>query len=115
MTAQLALDLLSWTCLLAGGGFVLIGGIGLLRLPDFFTRLHAAGVTDTMGMGLVVLGLMLQSGWSGPTVKLALIFAFIFLTSPTATHALAKAALHGGLRPLLPGTEEIDPGRSPGQ
>jgi multicomponent Na+:H+ antiporter subunit G len=105
---QLALDTLSWISLLAGGAFVLIGGLGLLRLPDFFTRLHAAGLTDTLGMGLVILGLMLQSGWAPATIKLVMIFVFMFITSPTATHALARAALHGKVTPLL--TKEQEPG-----
>ena len=93
-------DILSWICLLGGGFFVLAGGIGVLRLPDFYTRIHAAGVTDTMGAWSILLGLALQAGWSLVTVKLGLIFLFLFFTSPTAAHALAKAALHGGLRPL---------------
>jgi len=94
-------DGLSWICLIAGGFLVVVAGIGLLRLPDFFTRLHAAGITDTMGAGLVLLGLALQSGLGLVTLKLLLFFVFLIFTSPTATHALAKAALHGKLRPLL--------------
>ncbi len=93
------LDGASWVLILGGGGFVLIGGLGVIRLPDFFTRLHGAGVTDTMGAGLILLGLALQAGLTLTTIKLALIFGFFVLTSPTAVHALAKAALHGGLRP----------------
>jgi multicomponent Na+:H+ antiporter subunit G len=106
---QIALDVLSWACLIGASFFIVVGGVGLLRMPDFFTRLHAAGLTDTLGMGLVVLGLILQSGWSMPTIKLLLIFTFMFLTSPTATHALARAALQGKVKPLLsaelPGNE----------
>ena len=100
MTAAIV-DGLSWICLVTGGFLVLVAGIGLLRLPDFFTRLHAAGITDTMGAGLVLLGLALQSGLSIVTVKLLLFFGFLIFTSPTATHAIAKAAMHGKLRPLL--------------
>lgn len=102
-----ALNLLSWALLITGSGFVLVGGIGLLRLPDFFARLHAASLTDTLGVILIVVGLALQSGWSQTSVKLGLIFLFVFITSPTATHALAKAAVHGGLRPLHGKGEEI--------
>ncbi len=98
-------DLLSWACLLAGGAFGIIGGLGVLRLPDFFTRLHAAGMTDTLGAGLILLGLVLQAGWSLVTAKLVFIFIFIVWTSPTAAHALARAALHGTIRPLLSGEE----------
>lgn len=96
-----AVDLLSWACLLAGGFFGIVGGIGILRFPDVFTRFHAAGITDTLGAGLILLGLMLQAGWSLVTVKLLLILAFGLVTSPTATHALAKAALHGRVKPLV--------------
>lgn len=100
------LDLLSWVCLLAGGAFGIIGGIGMLRLPDFFSRIHAAGITDTMAAGLILLGLALQSGLALVTVKLFLIFLFLTFTSPTASHALAKAALHGGARPLVRDKED---------
>ncbi len=97
----LLIDILSWSAILAGSFFSLTGGLGILRLPDFFTRLHAAGVTDTLGAGLMLIGLMLQSGLSLVTVKLVLVLAFLLFTSPTATHALAKAAVHGRVRPLL--------------
>ncbi len=96
---ETALDILSWVLLLGGGAFVMIGGIGLLRLPDFYTRLHAAGITDTLGAGLIILGMMVAGGLSLVTVKLVLLGAFIFLTSPTATHAIANAAFTAGLEP----------------
>ena len=89
----------SWTCLLLGSGFCLIGGIGLLRLPDFYSRMHGGGITDTLGAGLVILGLMLQGGLSLVTVKLVMILLFLLLTSPVATHAIARAAQHSGLKP----------------
>lgn len=94
-------DVISWICILVGALFALIGGLGLHRFPDFFTRLHAAGITDTLGAGLILLGLMVQAGFTLVTVKLLLILGFLLFTSPTATHALAKAALHGKQRPLL--------------
>ena len=102
----MAVDTASWICLLAGGCFCIVGTIGLNRMPDLFTRMHAAGITDTVGAGLVLLGLMLQAGWSLVMVKLAFIGVLIFFTSPAATHALAKAALARGLKPLL---QEEDP------
>ena len=92
---------LSWMCLLTGSFLGISGAVGLLRFPDFFTRLHAASVTDTLCTGLILLGLMLQSGWGLTLVKLLLILLILFFTSPTATHALAKAALHGQLKPVL--------------
>ena len=94
-------DLLSWISLMAGSLFLIIGTIGLIRFPDFFTRLHASSVVDTSGCILIMFGLMLQSGLSIVTVKLILVVIFILFTTPTATHALAKAALHGELKPLL--------------
>ncbi len=101
----LIVDALSWACLLAGGFLGISGGVGILRFPDFFTRLHAAGVTDTLCTALILLGLMMQAGWGLVAVKLVFIILFLLLTSPTATHALARAALHGGLKPLLHGQE----------
>ncbi|MBI1396678.1 MAG: sodium:proton antiporter [Betaproteobacteria bacterium] len=94
-------DILSWVLLVAGGFFCIVGTIGLNRMPDFFTRMHAASVTDTLGAGFVLLGLMLQAGWTLVMVKLVFIGLLIFFTSPAATHALAKAAIARGLKPLL--------------
>lgn len=93
--------LLSWMLLLAGSFFVFTGAVGLLRLPNFFTRMHGAGVTDTLGAALMLAGMLLQSGSWIVSVKLILIFLFMMITGPTATHALAKAALHGGLQPHM--------------
>ena len=94
-------DILSWICLLAGGALGIIGGAGLYRFPDFYSRLHAAGITDTLCAMLILLGLGLQAGLGIAAFKLALIFVFLFFTSPTASHALANAALHSGLKPKL--------------
>ncbi len=94
-------NVISWFCLLTGALFCVIGAIGMNRMPDFYTRVHAASVTDTAGAGLLLLGMMLQAGLTLITVKLIIIGVLIFFTSPTATHALCKAALARGLRPLL--------------
>jgi multicomponent Na+:H+ antiporter subunit G len=108
-----AVDLASWVLLLGGGVFLLIGGTGPLRLPDFYTRLHAAGITDTLGTELILVGMMLQAGLSLVTVKLILIALFLFFTSPTATHAVANAALVAGLKPkLAPGAPDETEGAS---
>src|SRR6056297_1225981 len=93
------LDGLSWFLLVGGGLFVLIGGIGILRLPDLYTRMHAAGLTDTMGTLMILLGLILQAGLTLAALKLAAIVVFLMLTGPTATYALANAAMLSGLRP----------------
>ncbi|MBT8122866.1 MAG: monovalent cation/H(+) antiporter subunit G [Gammaproteobacteria bacterium] len=95
------LNILSWIILLAGAVFLLIGAIGVLRFPDFYSRLHAVSVCDTMGAGLVLVGLMLQGGLSLVTVKLVLMFYFMMFTGPTAVHALAEAALQGKLDPVI--------------
>lgn len=95
------IDIASWVLLAAGGFFSVVGALGLVRMPDFFTRMHAASVTDTLGAGLVLLGLMLQAGWTLVMVKLVFIGLLIFFTSPTSTHALARAAIARGLKPLL--------------
>ena len=94
------INVLSALCLLLGAFLIFSGGLGVLRFPDFFTRMHAAGVTETMAATLIVLGLMLHSGWGLPLFKLLLILLFVMITGPTASHALAKSALHGGLRPM---------------
>ena len=91
---------LSWALLMGGCFFIVTGGVGLLRLPDVYSRMHASGLMDTMGVGLFLAGLMLQAGLSMVTVKLALILVFILFTSPTATYALANAVYGGGLRAI---------------
>ena len=100
-----AVHFASSALLVAGGLFCVVGGIGLLRMPDFYTRVHAASVTDTLGVGLILLGLILQAGPTLVAVKLVFIGLLIFFTSPAATHALARAALGRGLEPLLEGKE----------
>ena len=91
----------SWFSLVLGGVFCIVGAIGLVRMPDFYTRMHAASVTETLGAGLILLGLMLQAGLTLVTVKLLMLGVLILFVSPTATHALARAAMARGLKPLL--------------
>ena len=95
------LELISWALILAGALLGIVGGIGIHRFPDFYSRMHAASITDTLCAALFLLGLALQAGLSLVTFKLFLIFAFFFFTSPTASHALGKAALLGKLKPVL--------------
>jgi len=85
----------------AGLFFVLAGTIGVIRLPDFYTRLHAAGMTDTLGAELILLALLFQADNVQMVLKLLLVAFFLFVTSPTATHAVAHAAYRAGLKPLL--------------
>lgn len=94
-------EILSWICILGGSLLGIVGGIGMHRFPDFYSRMHAAGITDTLCAILFLLGLGFQAGLSLATFKLLLIFAFLFFTNPTASHALGNAALHSGLKPEL--------------
>lgn len=107
MTGML-IDALSWVLLVAGGIFCIIGAFGLVRMPDLYTRIHAASVTDTLGAGLIFLGLILQAGFTLVAAKLVILILLLLLTGPVATHALARAALHKGVKPLL-----HDDGRPP--
>ncbi len=101
-------DVLSGICLIAGAFFALTGGIGLIRLPDFFTRMHGAALTDTLGAWLILLGLMIAAGFTLVTVKLIMIGLLLALTSPTATHALARSAWEHGRKPwMLPEGEDV--------
>jgi len=93
------LDILSWLLLSIGGLFVIVGGIGALRMPDLYTRMHAASVTDSIAPILIIAGIMLQAGLSLASIKLAAILLFLLLTGPTASNALASAALLAGKRP----------------
>ena len=97
---NLLLDILSGLCLGVGSLLCITGGIGLLRLPDFFCRLHAASINETLGTPLILLGLVLQTGFDLTSAKLILIALFILATNPTATHAMSRAALHAGEKPV---------------
>ena len=93
-------DVLSWACFAFGGLAVISGALGIVRFPDFYTRLHAAGVTDTGGAEMILLGMLLQSPTWIVAVKLFFIGAFLFFTSPVATHAIAHSAWMVGFKPL---------------
>lgn len=91
----------TWILLVGGGLFCLIGGIGLIRLPDFYARVHGAGLTDTLGATAILLGLILYAQAPLVQLKLAIVVVFLMFTTPTASHALVRAALSHGLRPRL--------------
>ncbi len=103
---DIVLNGLSWACIVAGSAFAVIGGVGLLRLPDVFARMHGGGITDTLGAGLILVGLMFQSGLTLATGKLVMILLFLLVTSPTATHAVARAALSADVEPEVGGKED---------
>ncbi len=90
---------------------MLAGAGGALRFPDFYSRLHAAGMGDTLGQGLALAALMIPAGISPVGLKLALIVLFVFVLNPTATHALARAAWVDGLQPWKTGDPDDDAAR----
>ncbi|HCV20195.1 MAG: monovalent cation/H(+) antiporter subunit G [Arenicellales bacterium] len=100
------LEVLSGALLLLGAVFTLVGGVGLLRMPDVFTRMHAAGITDAVAAAAIILGLALLAGWSLLLAKLLLVLALLLLLNPSACHALARAAIHGSRRPWLGGAAD---------
>jgi multicomponent Na+:H+ antiporter subunit G len=98
---QLVLDAATWILVLLGSFFTLVGALGLIRMPEVFTRMHAASLTDTLGAGFLLLAMMLQAGLSLVTLKLLSLLVLFFFVSPVVTHALAQACLHEGIKPLL--------------
>lgn len=99
------IDIASGVLLAAGGFFCVVGAVGLLRMPDFFTRTHAASVIETLGAGLILAGLLLQAGWTLAAAKIVVLGLLILFASPTATHALAKAARERGVEAHAAGEE----------
>jgi multicomponent Na+:H+ antiporter subunit G len=94
--------ILSMIIISAGTFFLFAGSLGLLRLPDFYTRAHAVGKSDTLGVMLVILGFMVHDGFSLNTAKMAFILLFVGLTNPTATNALVQAAYKFKQLPKFP-------------
>ena len=92
-------DILGWILILSGSAFLLIGAWGTVKFPDFWSRLHAVSVADSAGMILLSLGMCVQAGFTLVTVKLIIMMLFLIITGPTATHAVANAALMSGSRP----------------
>lgn len=107
-------DIVVWILLGAGSFFYLVGGIGLVRMPDLFTRMHATSVSETLGAGLLIIAMMLAAGWSLNSAKLLVILAILFFTGPVATHALAQAAITAGLKPQLAEDRTANKGRKNG-
>ena len=103
-------EVVSWILILLGSFFTVVGALGLVRMPEIFTRMHAASVTDTLGVGFLIFGMMLQAGPSLVTLKLGFLLALFFFTAPVITHALARACLHEGIAPQL--AEDRRPARA---
>jgi multicomponent Na+:H+ antiporter subunit G len=102
---ELLINLISWFLFTVGSAFLLVGAIGIIRLPDIFSRMHGAGIIDTMGTAMLFFGMFLQAGFTIVSLKLFMILLFLMFTSPTTTHALARAALDAGLKPLVDNDE----------
>ena len=98
---ELVLDIIIWILLGAGSFFYVVGALGLMRMPDVFTRMHATSVSDTFGALLLLVAMILEAGFSLVTFKLAITLAIILFTGPVATHALARAARYAGIDPIL--------------
>ena len=91
-------EILCWALILSGSFFVVVGAFGTYRFPDFWSRLHAASITDSAGVILLLIGMGIYSGLTLITFKLFVIGLFLFITGPTSTHAVANAALVSGLK-----------------
>lgn len=96
---EILLSIVSGLFLFIGSFLCISGGVGIIRFPDFYTRMHAAGVTDTLGSAMILTGLMFQSGDLLVFAKLVMVLLLILLVGPTTSHVLAKAAFHNGLLP----------------
>jgi len=94
-------NILTIVLVILGITFILVGSVGILRLPDFFTRIHAVSKSDTLGVIFVISGLVIYEGFTLSSLKLILIILFIALANPIGSHALAKAAVKKGLKPKL--------------
>ncbi len=98
---DIARTVIAWALIVAGGFFVIVSAVGLNRMPDVFTRQHASSVGDTFGAGLMLLGMMVVAGFSLVTVKLIFLLLFLWFMGPVASHAIARAALQAGEKPVL--------------
>lgn len=95
-------------CLIFGIFFTLVSAVGVIRLPDVYSRAHTVSQTDTLGVGLALAGVAFAAialGWGSPTVKIILLLFFIFITNPTAAHAIARAASE---QDIIPWREDDD-------
>ncbi len=98
---EMIADAASWCLIVLGCFFLVTGALGMLRMPDVYTRMHAASVIDTIGATLLILGLIIQAGPTLIALKLVFVLALFFFFSPVASHAVAQAALHADVKPIL--------------
>lgn len=105
---DILLNISSALFLLIGSFLCVSGGVGILRFPDLYTRMHAVGVTETLATAMILIGLILHNPDFLVDVKLLIILLMTLFISPTASHVLAQAAIHNGLRPVLDKKEDND-------
>lgn len=98
---EMLLSYLSYFFIASGSAFVLIGGIGVLRMPDLYTRMHASSITETTGSLFILIGLMIFAGATLSTVKLFAVALFLLFTSPVSSYALVNTALVAGIKPVI--------------
>jgi multicomponent Na+:H+ antiporter subunit G len=110
---MLFVEIASWALILLGSFFTIVGALGLVRMPEVFTRMHAASVTDTLGVGFLISGMALQAGLSLVTLKLLFLVLLFVFTVPVVTHALAQACLHEGVEPALAHDHCSNPSTAP--
>ena len=103
---EMLLSWLSGGALLLGTAALLVGALGLVRLPNLFSRIHAVGMMDTAGVAFITLGMLIHEGFSLVSVKLAVVGVFLFFTSPIATHAVAQVAHRSGFSPVSPASKK---------
>ena len=108
MTFDLAREWIGGGLTVIGGIFMVIGALGLLRMPDVFSRLHASSIIDTAGGGLILSGLIVLEGFSLVTVKLVFIILMFGMFGPVAAHAVARAAIYAGIKPMVSEHSEAD-------
>ena len=114
MDGQTLVSILSGFFIAGGVAALLIGSLGLLRLPDVYCRIHAVGMIDTAGASFIIFGMIIHEGFTLVTVKLVLVGVFLFFTSPIATHAVAQVAHKSGVVPVgrnlarAPGTKNVN-------
>lgn len=102
------ITIISGLFLVVGCFFIVVASIGIIRFPDVYSRIHPAGKSDTLGQAMIFIGLMIYEGFSFVSIKLLIIVIFIFITNPTATHALVNAAHVAGLKPWKKGDARND-------
>ncbi|MDA0662523.1 MAG: monovalent cation/H(+) antiporter subunit G [Proteobacteria bacterium] len=107
---DMLVDIASGVFLAAGSFFILVGSLGMVRMPDVYTRMHAASLVDTLGAGFFIAGLMIQGGMTLISVKLLMMLVFVFFASPTASYALANAAWSQGVKPVTADDETDEKG-----